>query len=85
MKTDEQAIRELVEKWLAASKSGDLARVLSLMSDDVIFMVPGNDPFRKEEFAARSKAQKISRSKGRATFKSLRSSVIGHGWATVSR
>ena len=36
---------------LAASKAGDLAPVLSLMTDDVIFMVPGREPFGKEAFA----------------------------------
>jgi uncharacterized protein (TIGR02246 family) len=51
---DEQAIREMVERWLAASKKGDLATVLSLMADDVIFMVPGKEPFGKETFAANS-------------------------------
>jgi uncharacterized protein (TIGR02246 family) len=53
---DEQAIRELVARWMAASKAGDLATVLSLMSDDVVFMVPGRPPFGKEEFAAASKS-----------------------------
>jgi len=55
---DEQAIRELVDKWLAATKAGDLETVLSLMTDDVIFMVPGKEPFGKEAFAANSKAMK---------------------------
>jgi uncharacterized protein (TIGR02246 family) len=49
---DEQAIRDLIAKWMAASKAGDLATVLSLMADDVVFMVPGRAPFGKEEFAA---------------------------------
>jgi uncharacterized protein (TIGR02246 family) len=44
----------MVERWLAASKKGDLATVLSLMADDVIFMVPGKEPFGKETFAANS-------------------------------
>ena len=38
---DEQAIRQLVDTWLEASKTGDLETVLSLMSDDVIFMDRG--------------------------------------------
>ena len=56
MNADEQAIRDLIDKWMAASKAGDLATVLSLMSDDVVFMVPGRPPFGKEEFAAASKS-----------------------------
>jgi uncharacterized protein (TIGR02246 family) len=52
MTDDERAIRKLVDTWLAASKAGDLATVLSLMTDDVIFMVPGRKPFGKDAFAA---------------------------------
>ena len=55
MSEDERAIRELVVRWMAASKSGDLETVLGMMSDDVVFMVPGREPFGKAEFAASSK------------------------------
>jgi uncharacterized protein (TIGR02246 family) len=55
MNDDERAIRNLVANWMEASKAGDLATVLGLMSDDVVFMVPGKEPFGKEAFAARSK------------------------------
>ena len=54
--TEEQKIRDLVTTWMAASKSGDLATVLGLMSDDVVFMTPGNAPFGKEAFAKASQA-----------------------------
>jgi uncharacterized protein (TIGR02246 family) len=40
---------------MTASKEGDTATVLSLMSDDVVFMVPGKAPFGKEAFTAASK------------------------------
>ena len=49
--SDETAIRKLVETWMAASKAGDIATVLDLMTEDVIFMVPGREPFGKEAFA----------------------------------
>lgn len=58
MDKDEQAIRDLVDTWLAATKKGDLETVLSLMADDVVFMVPGHEPFGKEAFAARSRSMK---------------------------
>jgi len=51
---DEQAIRDLVDLWLRASEKGDVATVLSLMTDDVLFIVPGKVPFGKETFAANS-------------------------------
>ncbi|QBR02887.1 YybH family protein [Paraburkholderia pallida] len=55
MSDDEQAIRQVVETWMAASKRGDTAAVLGLMTDDAIFMVPGQEPFGKDAFAAASK------------------------------
>jgi ketosteroid isomerase-like protein len=41
MTEDERAIRDLVATWMAATKRGDLETVLSLVADDVIFMVEG--------------------------------------------
>lgn len=64
MQNDEQAIRDLVRAWMAASKTGDLTTVLSLMADDVVFMVPGKAPFGKEAFAASSKELKNTRIEG---------------------
>jgi uncharacterized protein (TIGR02246 family) len=63
---DERAIRTLVETWMAASRSGDLTMVLSLMADDMIFMVPGREPFGKDAFAANSAAMKDVRIDGRS-------------------
>src|SRR5215211_6903986 len=48
---DEQAIREMVHTWLAASKAGDSKTLLGLMADDVLFITPGREPFGREEFA----------------------------------
>lgn len=50
MTQDEQAIRELIETWTKASQRGDTATVLSLMTEDAVFMVPGRDPFGREAF-----------------------------------
>lgn len=52
MSEDEKAIRQVVETWMEATQRGDTATVLDLMTDDVVFMVPGAEPFGKEEFAA---------------------------------
>jgi uncharacterized protein (TIGR02246 family) len=46
MQDDEQAIRNLVATWLDASKSGDSEKVLSLMAEDVVFLLPGQPPMR---------------------------------------
>ena len=58
MTEDERAIRGVVEQWLAASRAGDLNTLLSLMADDVIFMVPDSKPFGKERFAAAAATMK---------------------------
>ena len=57
MQSDEQQIRELVATWMAASRAGDTQAVLGLMTDDVVFLVPGREPMRKAEFAAAAQAQ----------------------------
>ena len=54
---DEEQIRELVSTWMAATKSGDVENVLSLMSDDVVFLMPGQPPMRKADFAAAARVQ----------------------------
>ena len=58
MSDDERAIRGVVEQWLAASQSADLDTLLSLMTEDVVFLVPGREPFGKQQFAAACAAMK---------------------------
>jgi uncharacterized protein (TIGR02246 family) len=55
MQTDEQEIRQLVSDWMYATKAGDIDRVLTLMADDAIFLVPGRPPMRKADFEATSR------------------------------
>ncbi|MFT3813293.1 MAG: SgcJ/EcaC family oxidoreductase [Acidovorax sp.] len=64
MTDDEKAIRQVVETWMTASQSGDLATVLALMTDDVVFTVPGQEPFGKEAFAAASSSMGDTRIEG---------------------
>ena len=75
---DEQAIRDLVDTWMRASKAGDTATVLSLMTDDVVFMTPGREPFGKEAFATTSSAMKDVLVDGRSHIVELQ--VLGD-WA----
>jgi uncharacterized protein (TIGR02246 family) len=52
-KSDEQAIRNLMETWVRATAAGDLQTVLTLMSDDAVFLVPGQPPMQgKNAFAS---------------------------------
>lgn len=58
MRSDEEQIRELVTTWMAATKAGDLDTLLTLMAEDVVFLVPGQPPMvGKAGFAALQKAQ----------------------------
>jgi uncharacterized protein (TIGR02246 family) len=50
---DEQQIREVISTWMRATTVGDLPQVLSLMAEDVVFLLPGQPPMRgREAFAA---------------------------------
>jgi uncharacterized protein (TIGR02246 family) len=57
MNSDEQAIRQLVSTWMAATTSGDVETVLSLVTDDVVFLAPGQPVMRKAGFAAAARGQ----------------------------
>ena len=53
MQSDEQEIRHLVTTWMTATKAGDIETVLSLMAEDVVFLLPGQPPMTgKSAFAA---------------------------------
>jgi uncharacterized protein (TIGR02246 family) len=49
--TDEEAIRNLITTWQEATKAGNLSQLLELMTDDVVFLTPGQPPMNKESFA----------------------------------
>ncbi len=54
---DKQKIREVIETWLCASKVGDTDTVLSLMAEEVVFLLPGQPPMRgRAAFAAASRS-----------------------------
>lgn len=65
---------------MQASNNGDLATVLSLMADDVVFMVPGREPFGKEAFAAMSRNMEGIKVNGSCDIREVQ--VIGN-WAYV--
>ncbi|HEU4577931.1 MAG TPA: SgcJ/EcaC family oxidoreductase [Polyangiaceae bacterium] len=78
MSEDERAIRTLIANWIAASRSGDVARVLSLMADDVLFLTPGQPPFGKEKFAEASRAMRELRIDGKSDVQEV---VVSGEWA----
>ena len=56
MRPDELAIRELHSIWIDAVNAGDLARLLTLMADDVVFLNPGEEGLGRDGFSAKFSA-----------------------------
>jgi len=56
MGSDERAIREVHSTWIDAVNAGDLARLLSLMADDVVFLNPGYEGLGRDGFSTRASA-----------------------------
>jgi len=80
MSPDERAIRDLVDTWMKASQAGDAATVLSLMADDVVFMVPGQEPFGKEAFAKASEGMKGLKMEGASEIREIK---VLDDWAYI--
>jgi uncharacterized protein (TIGR02246 family) len=80
MTDDERAIREMVDTWMEASKAGDTQAVLRLMTDDVLFMVPGREPFGKDEFRSTSESMRHVRMDGRAEIREIH---VEDDWAWI--
>ena len=80
MGDDEEAIRKVVDSWMDATRTGDIETVLDLMTDDVMFMTPGREPFGKAEFREQSAGLRGIEIDGRAEIRELQ--VTGD-WAWV--
>lgn len=52
MAHDEQAIRQVHSTWIDAVNAGDLVRLLTLMTDDAVFLNPGQVPVDRAEFSS---------------------------------
>ena len=51
MGSDERAIREMHTAWIDAVNAGGLDRLLALMTDDVVFLNPGQAPLGRDGFS----------------------------------
>ena len=56
MQEDERQLRRLIALWMQAMEDGDVSTVLSLISDDAVFLMPGQTPMKKAEFAETQRA-----------------------------
>lgn len=52
MQLGERDIRTLHSTWIDAVNAGDLAHLLTLMADDVVFLSPGQAPVGRDGFSA---------------------------------
>jgi uncharacterized protein (TIGR02246 family) len=59
MNPDERKIRELLDAWWHATRTGDADALLDLMTDDVLFLTPGQEPFGKAEFAQAARGRSV--------------------------
>jgi uncharacterized protein (TIGR02246 family) len=48
---DEQQIRDLMDDWRRLTAEGNIDGLLSLLTDDVVFLTPGNPPMTTADFA----------------------------------
>lgn len=53
MQSEEQKIRELHSSWIKAVNAGDLALLLTLITEDVVFISPGERPVGRDTFTAK--------------------------------
>ena len=52
MGPDERGVRDVHSIWIDAINAGDLACLLTLMADDVVFLNPGRAPLDRDGFSA---------------------------------
>ena len=52
MASDEREIRTVHSIWIDAVNAGDLARLLTLVTEDVVFLAPGQAPSGRDEFSS---------------------------------
>jgi uncharacterized protein (TIGR02246 family) len=56
MGSDERAIREVHSTWIDAVNAGDLARLLVMTTDDVVFLNPGEEGLGRDGFSTKFSA-----------------------------
>lgn len=57
MPEDELAIRSVISSWLDASKRGDVDAMLDLLTDDALFLTPGQPPMTRRAFEVAFRSQ----------------------------
>ena len=85
MKPDEQAVRAVHATWIDAVNAGDLPRLLTLITDDVLLLNPGEAPIGREGFIAKF-SEAVGRARIRCTSEIENVAIVGGEVAyTVAR
>jgi uncharacterized protein (TIGR02246 family) len=85
LNSDERAIRDVIATWMRASLDGDNDAVLSLVSDDVVFLGPGRPAFGKKEFAAAQDGLEAYRVEGTSDIREVYvSGDLGYAWTELT-
>ena len=53
MPSDEQIIREIHSTWIDAVNAIDLDRVLPMITEDVVLLIPGEECIGRDAYAAK--------------------------------
>jgi uncharacterized protein (TIGR02246 family) len=77
MQSDEQAIRNLIETWHAATRDGDVDAVLALMAPDVVFLVAGQPPMQGRDAFERAMRTMLTNHAVESTSEIDEISVVG--------
>lgn len=80
MNNDEQKIRKLIADWMRFTEAGELDRVLALMTEDIVFLVPHNAPFGKQKFAEFAQHTKNAKFEGKSDIQEV---IVSGDWAFV--
>jgi uncharacterized protein (TIGR02246 family) len=83
---DEQQIRHVMEEWRRLTTEGGVDGLMSLATDDVVFLTPGNPPITKNDFANgfRQKSTKVRIESTKEVREIQTSGDIAYAWSHIS-
>ena len=86
MNSDEQAIRKLIQDWHRLTKEGNLEALITLMTDDAIFLTCGNPPMTRRDFGAafRDFSGKVRLETSQDVKELVVSGDLAYAWSKIS-
>lgn len=86
MDGDEQAIRKLIQDWHRLTAQGELEAVITLMTDDAMFLTCGNSPMTRQDFGAafRDFSDKVRIESSQDVKELVVSGDLAYAWSKIS-